>query len=93
MTTGKTTALTRQTFVSKVMFLLFILALGYDIMIQYLYVLVNEIITSLTSITIPGYTIFFVMRTLKIYSLRNFQTCKTAPLTIVTMLHPHYIFT
>ena len=39
MTTRKTIALTRWTFVSKVLSLLFILALGYDIMIQYLYVL------------------------------------------------------
>ena len=85
MTTGKAIALTRWTFVSKVLSLLFILALGYDIMIQYLYVLWNEIITSLTSITIPGYTIFFlVMTTSKIYSLRSFQIRNTALLTIVT---------
>ena len=37
--------------------------------------------------TIQSYKFLFVMRTYKIYSQSNFQTCNTVLLTVVTMLY------
>ena len=41
----------------------------------------------LINISITSYTCVWVMRTLQIYSLSNFQIYNTVPLTIVTMLY------
>ena len=49
--------------------------------------MINTVVLANTSIMSHNYNYFFVVRTFRIYSLNNFQVCRTVVVTTTTILY------
>ena len=58
-----------------------------DLLLHIYCKMITTIVLGNTSVTLPNYHFFFVVRTFKIYSVSNFQVYSTILLFIITMLY------